>query len=62
MIKSGGITIKNFLRQSETEQQLTKPFDLLIEHGADLQEWANRGHFPEPCPMESNRERYLDGL
>lgn len=44
----------------KAEQQLTKLLDLLIEYGADFQEWANRGHFPEPCPMESNRARYLD--
>lgn len=41
-------------------QQLTKLFDLLIAHGADFQGWAERGHFPEPSPMESNRARYLD--
>lgn len=42
------------------EQQLAKLFDLLIEHGADFEGWANRGHFPEPSPMESNKTRYLD--
>lgn len=41
-------------------QQLTKLFDLLIAYGADFQGWADRGHFPEPSPMESNRARYLD--
>lgn len=41
-------------------QQLVKLFDLLIQYGADFKGWANRGHFPEPSPMESNRTRYLD--
>lgn len=44
----------------KAEQQIVKLFDLLIEYGADFQGWANRGHFPEPCPMESNKVRYLD--
>lgn len=44
----------------KAEQQIVKLFDLLIEYGADFEGWANRGHFPEPCPMESNRVRYLD--
>ncbi len=44
----------------KAEQQLVKLLDLLIEHGADFPCWANRGHFPEPCPLESNRARYLD--
>ena len=44
----------------KAEQQIVKLFDLLIDHGADFEGWANRGHFPEPSPMESNRERYLD--
>lgn len=42
------------------EQQITKLFDILIEYGADFDVWANHGHFPEPHPMESNKERYLD--
>lgn len=46
----------------KTEQQITKLFDLLIEYGADFEGWANRGHFPEPFPMESNRVRYLDNF
>lgn len=44
----------------KAEQQLMKLFDLLIEAGADFEGWANRGHFPEPDPMESNKVRYLD--
>ena len=44
----------------KAEQQLVKLFDLLIQYGADFDEWAERGHFPEPSPMESNRVRYLD--
>lgn len=44
----------------KAEQQLMKLFDLLIQYGADFQGWANRGHFPEPSPMESNKARYLD--
>ena len=44
----------------KAEQQIVKLFDLLIEHGADFQDWVNRGHFPEPYPMESNKERYID--
>lgn len=44
----------------KAEQQIVKLFDLLIEYGADFQGWANRGHFPEPYPMESNKVRYLD--
>lgn len=44
----------------KAEQQLVKLFDLLIRYGADFKGWANRGHFPEPTPMESNKERYLD--
>lgn len=44
----------------KAEQQIVKLFDLLIEYGADFQGWANRGHFPEPYPRESNRVRYLD--
>ena len=44
----------------KAEQQLMKLFDLLIQYGADFEAWANRGHFPEPSPMESNRTRYLD--
>lgn len=42
------------------ERQLEGLLDLLLEHGADFQGWADRGHFPEPAPMESNRARYLD--
>lgn len=44
----------------KAEQQITKLFDVLIEYGADFNAWANHGHFPEPHPMESNKERYLD--
>ncbi len=44
----------------KAEQQLVKLFDLLIQYGADFNGWAERGHFPEPSPMESNRVRYLD--
>ncbi|MDE7424440.1 MAG: ankyrin repeat domain-containing protein [Lachnospiraceae bacterium] len=44
----------------KAEQQIIKLFDLLIEYGADFESWANRGHFPEPAPMESNKVRYLD--
>lgn len=44
----------------KAEQQLVKLFDLLIRYGADFKGWANRGHFPEPTPMESNKVRYLD--
>ena len=44
----------------KAEQQLVKLFDLLIQYGADFDEWVERGHFPEPSPMESNRARYLD--
>ena len=44
----------------KAEQQIVKLFDLLIEYGADFEGWANRGHFPEPTPMESNKERYLE--
>ena len=44
----------------KAEQQLVKLFDLLIRYGADFKGWADRGHFPEPTPMESNRERYLE--
>lgn len=44
----------------KAEQQLVKLFDLLIQYGADFKGWAERGHFPEPSPMESNRVRYLD--
>lgn len=44
----------------KAEQQIMKLFDLLIEYGADFEDWANHGHFPEPCPLESNRVRYLD--
>lgn len=45
---------------TKAEQQITKLFDVLIEYGADFNAWANHGHFPEPHPMESNKERYLD--
>lgn len=44
----------------KAEKQVIKLFDLLIEYGADFEGWADHGHFPEPCPMESNRARYLD--
>ena len=44
----------------KAEQQLVKLFDLLIRYGADFKGWADRGHFPEPTPMESNKVRYLD--
>lgn len=44
----------------KAEQQIVKLFDMLIEYGADFEGWKNRGHFPEPYPMETNRERYLD--
>lgn len=44
----------------KAEQQIIKLFDLLIEYGADFESWANRGHFPEPDPMEINKVRYLD--
>lgn len=44
----------------KAEQQITQLFDLLIEYGADFEGWANHGHFPEPYPMESNKERYLN--
>lgn len=44
----------------KAEQQLVALFDLLIKYGADFKDWANRGHFPEPSPMEANRELYLD--
>lgn len=44
----------------KAEQQITKLFDILIEYGADFEGWANRGHYPEPNPMESNKKRYLD--
>lgn len=44
----------------KAEKQIIKLFDLLIEYGADFEGWADYGHFPEPCPMESNRARYLD--
>lgn len=44
----------------KAEQQITKLFDVLIEYGADFNAWANHGHFPEPHPGESNKERYLD--
>ena len=44
----------------KAEQQLVKLFDLLIQYGADFKGWAERGHFPEPSPMESNRVRYQD--
>lgn len=43
----------------KAEEQLVKLFDLLIQYGADFRGWADRGHFPEPSPMESNRARYL---
>lgn len=43
----------------KAEEQIVKLFDLLIEHGADFQGWANGEHFPR-CPMESNKVRYLD--
>lgn len=44
----------------KAEQQIVKLFDLLIEYGADFNGWINRGHFPEPFPMESNKVRYID--
>jgi len=33
---------------------------LLIENGADYIAWANRGHYPEPCPGPSNKSMFLD--
>lgn len=46
--------------QDIAEKQLVRLLDILIEHGADFAGWANRGHFPEPAPMESNKARYLE--
>lgn len=46
--------------QKEAETQLIALLDLLIQHGADYMRWAEKGHYPEPSPLETNRERYLD--
>lgn len=32
----------------------------MFNNEANFKGWADRGHFPEPSPMESNRTRYLD--
>lgn len=46
--------------QEITEKRLTELLDILIDHGADFEHWAQKGHFPEPNPGESNQVRYLD--
>ena len=46
--------------QKKAEELIVKLFDLLIEYGADFDDWMNRGHFPEPYPGESNKVRYID--
>lgn len=46
--------------QKITEKRLTELLDILIEHGADFEFWAQKGHFPQPHPGESNRVRYLE--
>lgn len=46
--------------QDIAEKQLIRLLDILIEYGADFVGWAHHGHFPEPSPMETNKERYLD--
>ena len=46
--------------QGLCEERLEALLDILLEHGADFNAWANRGHYPEPSPGEPNRERYID--
>lgn len=44
--------------QDITEKQLEAALDMLIEHGADFNEWANHGHYAGEG--ETNRELFLD--
>lgn len=46
--------------QEAVRKQLARLLDFLIEHGADYEAWANRGHYPEPDPGPSNRSLFLD--
>ncbi|MDE6733020.1 MAG: ankyrin repeat domain-containing protein [Oscillospiraceae bacterium] len=46
--------------QELCEERLEALLDILLEHGADFNAWANRGHYPEPTPGEPNRVRYID--
>lgn len=44
--------------QDITEKQLEAALDLLLEHGADFNGWANHGHYAGEG--ETNRELFLD--
>lgn len=46
--------------QDITEKQLAAVLDLLLEHGADFNEWANHGHYAGEG--ETNHELFLDGF
>lgn len=44
--------------QDITEKQLAAALNMLLEHGADFNEWANHGHYAGEG--ETNRELFLD--
>ena len=46
--------------QEKVREQLARILDLLIENGADYVAWANRGHYPEPYPGQSNKSMFID--
>lgn len=48
--------------QELCEERLAALLDILLEHGADFNAWANRGHYPEPAPGEPNRVRYIENF
>ena len=48
--------------QEEVRKKLVKVLDLLIDHGADLVSWAERGYYPEPCLGPASKTVLLEAI
>ena len=46
--------------QEKAREQLERVFDLLIDHGADLNTWREEGYYPEPYPGPDINTLFFD--